>query len=102
LIVFFGKWALQKVSIKNVLLAAVVVALGHWLIADFTVWMGGGTDLRTMMPLSRDWSGLIQCYAQGFLFMKHFLIGNLIYSGILFGGFELAQIRFSVLKLQAA
>jgi len=101
LIVFLGKWTLQKVSIKNVALAAVVAALGHWLIADFTVWLGGGTDLRTMTPLTRNLAGLIQCYAQGLPFMKHFLIGNLVYSGILFGGFELAQIRFPVLKLQA-
>ena len=90
LIVFFGKWILQKVSVKNVVIAAVVTALGHWLISDFTVWLAGGTDLRTMTPLTRDWAGLIQCYTQGFLFMKHFLIGNLVYSGILFGGFELA------------
>jgi hypothetical protein len=102
LIVLLGKWMLQNITIKNVVLASVIAALGHWLIADFTVWIGGGTDLRTMAPLTRDWAGLIQCYAQGFPFMKHFLIGNLVYSIILFGGFELAQIRFPVLKLKVA
>lgn len=102
LIVFLGKRLLQKVSVKNVVIAAVVAALAHWLISDFTVWLTGGTDLRTMTPLARNWAGLIQCYAQGFPFMKHFLVGNLVFSGVLFGGFELAQIRFPVLKLQAA
>ena len=102
LIVFFGKWILQKVTLKNVIGASVVAALGHWLIADFTVWIGGGTDLRTMAPLTKNWAGLVQCYAQGFPFMKNFLIGNLVYSGILFGGFQLAQQRYPVLKLQAA
>ncbi len=100
LIVFFGKWILQKVSVKNVVIASVVAALSHWLIADFTVWIGGGTDLRTMTPLTKNWAGLMQCYAQGFPFMKNFLMGTLVYSGILFGGFELAQQRFPVLKLQ--
>ena len=100
LIVFYGKWILQKVSVKNVVIASIVAAVSHWLIADFTVWMGGGTDLRTMTPLTKNWAGLLQCYAQGFPFMKNFLMGTLAYSGILFGGFELAKQRFPVLKLQ--
>ena len=45
LIVFFGKILIKKVNIHNILLASVIAALSHWLIADFTVWMGGGTDL---------------------------------------------------------
>ena len=102
LIVFYGKWMLQKVSVKNVVVASVVAALSHWLIADFTVWIGGGTDLRTMTPLTKNWAGLLQCYAQGFPFMKNFLMGTLVYNGILFGGFKLVQQRFPVLKLQMA
>ncbi|CAN5480336.1 hypothetical protein BH11BAC3_BH11BAC3_08980 [soil metagenome] len=100
LIVLIGKWLLKNVSVKNVILASVVAALSHWLIADFTVWISGGTDLRTMTPLTKDWAGLIQCYAQGFPFMKNFLLGNLVYGGIMFGSFSLAQQRFPVLKFQ--
>ncbi len=102
LIVFYGKWMIQKVAVKNVLLACIVAAVSHWLVADFTVWFGGGTDLRTMAPLTKNWAGLLQCYAQGLPFMRNFLLGNLVYSGILFGGFELAQRRYPVLKLQMA
>ncbi len=100
LIVFFGKWILKKISVKNILWASLVAALSHWLIADFTVWIGGGTDLRTMLPLAKNWTGLLQCYVQGFPFMKNFLMGNLIYSGVLFGSFELAKWRYPILKLQ--
>lgn len=100
LVVLIGKWLLQKVSVVNVILASVVAALSHWLIADFSVWMSGGTDLRTMTPLTKDWAGLIQCYAQGFPFMQKFLLGNLVYSTIMFGSFSLAQQRFPVLKFQ--
>jgi hypothetical protein len=88
LITFIGKWLIKKVTVKNVIIAAITASLTHWLIADFTVWAGGGTDIRTMTPLSRDWAGLQQCYIQGFPFMKNFLIGTLVYSGILFGVFE--------------
>ena len=100
LVVFFGKWIIRKVSFTNVILASIVAAVSHWLIMDFAVWIGGGRDLRTMTPLTRDLPGLLQCYAQGFPFMKSFLIGNLVYSAILFGGFELAQQRFPVLKFR--
>jgi len=102
LIVFYGKWMIQKVAVKNVLLACIVAAVSHWLLADFTVWLGGGTDLRTMMPLAKNWAGLLQCYVQGVPFMRNFLLSNLVYGGILFGGFELAQRRYPVLKLQMA
>ena len=100
LIVFFGKILIKKVTIQNIVLASVIAALSHWLIADFTVWIGGGTDLRTMLPLTKNWAGLIQCYAQGFPFMKNFMMGNLVYSGILFGAFQFAEWRYPILKLQ--
>ncbi len=93
-IVLFGKVILQKVNIKNVVLAAVIASVSHWVLADTTVWMGGGTDLRTMLPLSRDWAGYVQCLTQGFPYMKFFLVGTLAYSGLMFGAFELLQVRF--------
>jgi hypothetical protein len=102
LITFIGKWMIKKVSVKNVFIAAITVSLTHWLLADFTVWAGGGTDLRTMLPLSRDWNGLMQCYAQGFPFMKNFLMGTLLYSAMMFGSFELLQQRYPSLKMQLA
>ncbi len=88
LIVLFGKWMIKKVTVKNIVVASLSAAISHWLIADFTVWIGGGTDLRTMTPLTKDWAGLIQCYTQGFPFMRNFLMGTLVYSGIMFGVFE--------------
>ena len=102
LIVLFGKWLIKNVTIKNVALAAFTAAVSHWLIADFFVWIGGGTDLKTMAPLTKNWVGLMQCYAQGFPFMKNFLIGNLVYSTIMFGSFEWLQQRYPVLKMQVA
>ena len=99
LVTFIGKWLIKKVSVQNVLLAAVAASLSHWLLADFTVWIGGGTDLRTMTPLTKDWAGLQQCYIQGFPFMKNFLLGTLVYSGIMFGAFEWMKARQPSLQL---
>ena len=102
LIVFLGKWLIKQVSIKNILVASIVAALGHWLIADFMVWANSGTDLRTMLPLTKNLTGLLQCYAQGLPFMRNFLTSNLVYGALLFGGFQLAQQRFVILKIQNA
>jgi hypothetical protein len=88
IIVCLGRLLLNKVAPLKLLLTATTASLTHWLIADATVWLGGGIDLRTMLPLSKDWSGLMQCYIQGFPFFKNFLLGTIAYSGIMFGLYE--------------
>lgn len=99
IIVLFGKVILQKINVQNVVLATIIASVSHWILADLTVWIGGGTDLRTMLPLSRDWAGYVQCLTQGFPYMKNFLIGTLAYSGLMFGAFELLQVRFPKLAI---
>ena len=99
LVVLFGKVILQKINVQNVVLAAIVASVSHWILADTTVWIGGGTDLRTMLPLSRDLAGYVQCLTQGFPFMKNFLVGTLAYSGLMFGTFELLKVRFPKLAI---
>lgn len=93
-----GKLLIKKVSFTNILFAGVTASLTHWLVADFLVWIGGGTDLRTMQPLSRDWAGLIQCYAQGFPFMKNFMAGTLLYSAMMFGIVEWMYAKITSLQ----
>lgn len=99
LIVFLGNVLLKKVNLKNVVVASVVAAITHWVLSDFTVWLGGGIDLRTQLPLSRDWAGLQQALTQGFPFMRNFLAGTLAYGALFFGGFELLKIRFPQLSV---
>jgi len=99
IITLMGKWLIKIITVKNVLVSATIAALTHWLLADFTVWVSGGIDLRTMLPLSRDWAGLLQCYIQGFPFMLNFLAGTLVYSLMMFGSFEWMKSRNPALKL---
>ena len=102
LIVWFGKMLLQQVSVKNVLAASLVAALSHWILADTSVWLAGGTDLRTQLPLSRDFAGWLQCIVQGIPYMRNFLAGTLVYSALLFGGFEWLQTRYPKLAVAHA
>lgn len=102
IIVLIGILFIKKVKAKNIAAASLLSTLSFWFIADFAVWLGGGTDIRTQLPLSRDLSGLIQCYSQGFPYMINFLLGTLFYSGIMFGLFEWMQKRYPVLQAAAS
>jgi hypothetical protein len=88
IIVLFGKWLLQKVTVKNVLITSILATLTYWLIVDFGVFLFGCTNIATGQKMDHSFSSLLACYAQGLPYMKNFLAGTLVYSGILFGAFE--------------
>ena len=88
IIVLFGKWLLKKVSVKNVVLTGVLATLAYWLIVDFGVFLFGCTDITTGQTMDHSFNSLIKCYAQGAPYMKNFLLGTVVYSGVMFGAFE--------------
>jgi hypothetical protein len=98
MIVFIGIVFIRKVKATNIAIASLLSTVSFWLIADFAVWLGGGTDIRTQLPLSRDLNGLLQCYWQGFPYMLNFLLGTLFYSAIMFGAFEWMQKKYPALQ----
>ncbi|GAC1438137.1 MAG: hypothetical protein NVSMB63_01290 [Sediminibacterium sp.] len=93
---------IKKVSFTSIAAGAVAAALAHWIITDTAVWMAGGTDITTGQPYTRDLHGLVQCHVLAIPFMKNMLIANLVYGGILFGGFEYIQKRYPSLRMQEA
>lgn len=95
--VFIGNNLIKNVTLKNVVMSAFLAGLAHMIISNFGVWLGGGLDVTTGLPYTRDLAGLVKCYTLAIPYFKHMLAGNLIYSAILFGGFELAKTRFTVL-----
>jgi hypothetical protein len=102
IMVFFGKWIIKKVSVKNVLLAAIAVSLSHWLITDFGTWLAGGLDITTGLPYTRNLEGLIKCYYLALPYMQDVFLGTIFYGAIMFGGFELAQKQYPSLQLSNA
>jgi hypothetical protein len=44
-------------------------------------------------------SGIMSSYAAGLPFLKNQILGDLFYSGVLFGGFTLLQRKFVALKM---
>jgi hypothetical protein len=89
---------IKKVNVGSVVLAAIGAAAVHWLVADFGSWLGGCTDITTGGLYPHNAQGLMKCYILAIPYMKNMLIGNLIYSALLFGGFELLQRRYPRLQ----
>lgn len=85
-----------RVGFRNTLLAAVGSATGFYLVTNFFVWL-----LGTMYPHTT--SGLMTSYVAGWPFYERgTLIGTLLWSALLFGGFALLRRHWSELRLTAA
>ncbi|HLT08903.1 MAG TPA: DUF6580 family putative transport protein [Cyclobacteriaceae bacterium] len=102
LMVLIGGLLIKKVLASSVLLAGVAGALVHWIVSDFGVWLGGGIDITTGLPFTRDFMGYLKCLYLALPFMKNLLLGNLVFGAVLFGSFELMQRRYPKLQLQSA
>lgn len=86
-----GFLLLKIVKVQNVLLSSILAALLFFAISNFGVWQSG-----VMYP--KTFSGLMTCYTAGVPFLKNAILGNLVYSSVLFGAFELAQYKYHSLK----
>ena len=63
--------------------AAVASSVVFFLLSNLGVWMAGRYDISV--------AGLIQCYTMAVPFYANTLAGDLFYSGLLFGTFELSR-----------
>jgi len=93
LIVLLGTFTLKKVKPINLGLSALGASVLFFLVSNFGVWFSSG-----MYPNTAE--GLAACYAAGLPFLKNTVLGNLFYSALMFGSFELSVRRFP--KLQKA
>lgn len=78
-------------NVIKMLMAAVLASVLFYLITNFGVWATGWIYPKTP-------GGLLECYAAALPFLRLNLLGNLIYTGLLFGGFSLLEKTFSYLK----
>lgn len=95
LIALMGTFTLKKVRVPNLLFSALGASVIFFLVSNFGIWFSAG-----MYP--KDFGGLVACYAAGIPFFKNTLLGDLFYTGILFGAFEFSVRRFPQLRLQPA
>ncbi|HKX24501.1 MAG TPA: DUF6580 family putative transport protein [Candidatus Saccharimonadales bacterium] len=58
--------------------------LAFYIISNFGVWLQGGLYAHT-------WTGLVECYTMALPFLRNTLVGDLLYSSLLFGAYAMAQ-----------
>ncbi|MDB6040540.1 MAG: conserved rane protein of unknown function [Verrucomicrobiales bacterium] len=82
--VCIGFWVRQKRSVARITTGAVIGSLIFFTITNFGVWLLLGT-----YPHSS--SGLMACYLAGIPYFQNTVLSDLFYSGVLFGGFAIAE-----------
>ncbi len=91
LVVLLGRGLKNNLRMASVGAGALASATLFFLITNFAVWL-------TTPYYGPGFAGLMACYTAALPFFHTSLLGDLFYSGVLFGGFYLVQQRFPVLK----
>ena len=84
----------DKVSVLRVAGYGVAGSLLFFIVVSFVEWLTGDTDYCRV--------GIVSCYVAALPFLKNWLAGTLVWSAILFGGFELLKQRWSSLAPASA
>ena len=88
IMVFIGTF-IKNISVANVLIASVVAVAAHWLITDLP-WFYGTRYANNL-------SGYLASLTASILFERNMLAANIVFGAILFGGFELAKNKYTIL-----
>lgn len=89
-IALMGTKVLQKIKIKNLLVASLLASTVFFLITNLGSWW--------MDPMySKDMVGIMAAYTAGLPFFLNTIAGDLFFTAVLFGGYELVKQRNPVL-----
>ncbi len=91
LIVLLSGLLIRKVKVQSMLVASLSASVLFFIVSNFGVWFS-----TAMYPHTQ--AGLMACYVAGLPFFSHTLIGDLVYTGLLFGLFEFLQSRVPALQ----
>ncbi len=95
LIVGLGFLLLRRVKLSSLLAASLAASVLFFVVTNFGAWMASPQYPKTV-------AGLMTAYGAGIPFFWNTLLGDLFFTGVLFGPYELAQRRFPALRLQKA
>lgn len=83
-----------RVSTLRVAGFGVAGSLLFFVVVSFAEWLLGDTDYCR--------AGIVPCYVAALPFLKNWLAGTLVWSALLFGGFELLRHRWAALRTPGA
>ncbi len=88
--VFIGFWIKNHKNFGGIFAATILSSVLFFIITNLTVWLGGGMYTKNI-------TGLIQCYTLAIPFFRNTVFGDLFYTSVFFGSYEL--VHAGVLKL---
>jgi hypothetical protein len=83
---FIGRYYSSKHSFLRYILVTVGGSLSFFLITNFAWW----PFYTTLYP--HTWGGLVESYSMALPFYKNSILSDMLFSAILFGGFEMAKV----------
>ena len=81
---------IKKVNIASVGLASLASVLVHWLLTDIP------SVGSTLYP--HTWAGYGQSLIAAIPFERNMVLGDIVFCAVLFGGFELAKNKYTILR----
>lgn len=87
-----GLWLRKHKNTQNIIISSFASSIIFFLITNFGVWLAGNLYPMTI-------TGLVECYILAIPFFRNTILGDLVYTGVFFGGYELI-LRTLNLKLQ--
>jgi hypothetical protein len=86
LIGLMGLWLKSHKKPLPILGTALLSSIIFFVITNFGVWLTGG---GWFYP--KTWQGLVECYTLAIPFFRNTIAGDLVYTVVLFGVFEIAE-----------
>ena len=93
--VCIGLFIAKRVSFGTVIGGTLAASVLFFVRTNFAVWMTGDLYPRSI-------EGLIACYVAAIPFFGNTVLGNLLFSGLLFGGWAIAQNKLPMLARPTA
>lgn len=84
LTVVVGKLLKRNLSLRNTILASFTSSVLFFVITNFAVWVFTPLYLKT-------YSGLVNCFIMALPFFRNTLLGDLFYTGAIFGSYKFAN-----------
>lgn len=83
-----GMWLRNHKNVRNVIGVSLVSSILFFLITNFGVWLVGNIYPKTIV-------GLIECYVAAIPFFRNTILGDFVYTGVFFVGYEMV-LRFMI------
>jgi hypothetical protein len=83
LTIFYGRFYAENSTLLSFVVTVLGGSLSFFLLTNGAVWMFGD---GTFYP--KTFAGLIECYSMGLPFYRNTLLGDILFSGALFAGYQ--------------